>query len=85
MRMHTHTQATGSAHPSAAPYRTSANSAFGDLVLQSQIGQGTYGAVWRGTHKGNRVAVKVLPIEGEHAAQVAAEIRFEKRAPSDDV
>lgn len=61
----------------AAPlYKLGADSEFGDLVLQSQIGQGTYGAVWKGTHKGGKVAVKVLPLEGEHAAEVAAEIRL---------
>jgi len=47
-----------------------------NVQLLQQIGQGTYGAVWRATYKGEVAAVKILPLNDVPAAEVAAEIRL---------
>jgi len=75
-----------------SPYRPHDASAFGQVELIKQIGQGTYGAVWSGMCAGKLVAVKLLPLlpppsgagnagceANEHAAEVTAEIRILQR------
>jgi len=77
--------AEGLAPPAVSLVRAGAARPTGDLTLEAQIGQGTYGAVWRGTLEGKMVAVKVLPLEGEPAAEVAAEIRLLRRCSCEHI
>ena len=49
------------------------------------LGQGTYGAVYRGVRAGEAVAVKVLSLQKETAEQVAREIELMRRCECEHI
>src|SRR5690242_10697446 len=67
---------------SPAPWGALAGQALGPYRLDAQIGKGGMGAVYRAWDERLRrnIAVKVIPVHGAHASEIARRVEIEARA-----